>query len=259
MARSRTLKPEFWTDEVIVELSFPSRLFYQGCWNFAICDHGHLDDSPKSLKLKILPADDLDPVALVDELIKHGRLVRKQTSDGRTYLQIPTLAKHTKLDTRWATRCPYCADESSPKPVDTRPEADGLAEARASLGEPAEPRASLGEPTETRPSKGKESKGREGSSASRAKPKHKIPDDFAVSEDMRSWARRHTPLVSTTETAQFVDWHISKGTANADWIAAWRTWMRRAQADVERHGARASPSAPAHGPGHQLFNPADYD
>jgi hypothetical protein len=50
MARSRTLKAEFWIDEVIVELSFPARLFYQGCWNFAICDHGHLDDSPKSLK-----------------------------------------------------------------------------------------------------------------------------------------------------------------------------------------------------------------
>jgi hypothetical protein len=244
MARSRTLKPEFWTDEVIVELSFPARLFYQGCWNFAICDHGHLDDSPKSLKLKILPADDLDPVALVDELIKHGRLVRKQTSDGRTYLHIPTLAKHTKMDTRWNTRCPYCADESSAALGSALPGSEELAETRASSGEP----------TETLPSKG-----REGSSAPRASPKRKIPDDFAVTDAMRAWARTNAPLAGSAETAQFIDWHSSRGNTMSDWVAAWRTWMRRAQADAQRHGARASPSPSPPAPGHQLFDPADHD
>jgi hypothetical protein len=76
---------------------------------------------------------------------------------------------------------------------------------------------------------------------------------------MRGWARIHTPLVGMAETAQFIDWHTSKGSTMSDWTAAWRTWMRRAQVEAEQRGARASPPPPAHIPGHQLFDPADYD
>lgn len=152
MARIRTLKPEFWTDDIIVELTFAARLFYQGYWNFALCDYGHSDATPKSLKMKIFPADDVDAEELIDELVKWGRLIRKTTPDGRAYLHAATLSKHTKMDTRWNTRCPYCALEGNAKPVSAPPSTD----------EPAETHASLSEPAETPPSEVKGSEGRGG-------------------------------------------------------------------------------------------------
>jgi hypothetical protein len=81
------------------------------------------------LKLRILPADDVDPVALVEELVKFDRLIRSVTPDGRKYLRIARLAEHNKVDPRWSPRCPYCTAESgssdearqpSPKLPDTR-------------------------------------------------------------------------------------------------------------------------------------------
>ena len=36
MARIRTIKPEFWTDEKVVTLPFEARLLFIGMWNF--CD-----------------------------------------------------------------------------------------------------------------------------------------------------------------------------------------------------------------------------
>lgn len=151
MARIRTVKPEFWTDGVIVDLSVWARLFYIGTWNFALCDQGHLDDDPKSLKLKILPADAVNAIEIVDELIAAGRIVRKTTAEGRTYLHIPRLSDHQKTDARWNTRCPYCNTEGSAKPAAPRQDTSSLAETRASSGESAE----------TLPRKGKEGRGGE--------------------------------------------------------------------------------------------------
>ena len=59
MARIRTVKPEFWTDEKVVECSIPARLLFIGLFNFAN-DMGCLERSPKRLKMQIFPADALD-------------------------------------------------------------------------------------------------------------------------------------------------------------------------------------------------------
>lgn len=138
MARIRSVKPEFWTDGTMVELSIPARLFYIGTWNFALCDRGHLPDDPRGLKLKILPADDVDAVVLLNELLAAGRIVRRYSSDGRSYLFIPRLGEHQKSDTRWQSRCPHCASEEttghaedSPTLTETQPSSDEPAGAPA--------------------------------------------------------------------------------------------------------------------------------
>lgn len=254
MARSRTLKPEFWTDSRIVKLSPFARLFYQGMWNFALCDFGHLDDDPDSLKLKILPVDPVDPYELVEELIANERVIRRTTPEGRSYLRVPTLDKHSKMDTRWATRCPYCALEGTAKP----------AAPPASTQEHAETHTNSDEYAETQPSKGKERKGKEGVSGDatspRAKPRHKIPDDFAITAEMIAWAREHTPLVGQRDTDAFIDHWRGNGEVKANWNATWRNWMRRAQTNAEHYRSRASPPPPpAQSPSLQLFNPDDHD
>lgn len=60
----------------------------------------------------------------------------------------------------------------------------------------------------------------------------RLPEDFAVSEEMREWARRETPNVGQSEHDKFCDYFRSapgqKG-VKVDWVATWRNWMRRAQ------------------------------
>lgn len=121
MARIRTIKPEFWTDGNIVSLSPLARLFFIGMWNFTLCDHGHVADDVFRLKLQILPADTVDPDALLQEIINAGRVQRISDSNGRSYLFIKRFADHQKIDPRWRTRCPACAQVDSLLPVETQP------------------------------------------------------------------------------------------------------------------------------------------
>lgn len=120
MARIRSLKPEFWSDVKMVRLSFAARLFYQGLWTFAMCDHGHVVDDVEQLKMNIFPKDDVDAVALLDELFAIDRVVRVMASDGTTYLHVRKLAKHSNTDKRWSTRCAACSCELAETPVDSQ-------------------------------------------------------------------------------------------------------------------------------------------
>lgn len=156
MPRIRTVKPEFWTDPVMVGLSPLARLFYIGTWNFAICDQGHLEDDPLRLKLQILPAEQVDVAELVDDLVSAGRLARIEVG-GERFLHIRNLAEHQKVDGRWTPRCPVCSHQASPK----------LTETHASSDETHRDSRKL---TAVKESKGKESKGRVGADAPLPRP-----------------------------------------------------------------------------------------
>lgn len=72
-----------------------------------------------------------------------------------------------------------------------------------------------------------------------SKPATRIPDDFRVTDAMATWAAEETPAVDGRfESANFVDhWRAADRNAEKrDWVAAWRTWMRRAQKDLEGRG-----------------------
>ncbi|MFI5839432.1 hypothetical protein ACIA8K_06930 [Catenuloplanes sp. NPDC051500] len=60
----------------------------------------------------------------------------------------------------------------------------------------------------------------------------RIPDDFAVTDEMKAWFAEHCPGVNgQQETAKFLDYWTAKSGRDAtktDWIATWRLWMRRA-------------------------------
>jgi len=96
MARIRTIKPEFWTSESVVECSCSARLLLIGMLNFAD-DYGNLVNSPKRLKMQIFPADIIDTALLLDELIKHG-LVIPYVVDGEKYLNIKGFRKHQVIN-----------------------------------------------------------------------------------------------------------------------------------------------------------------
>lgn len=104
MARIRTVKPEFWTDEKVVECSIPARLLFIGLFNFAN-DMGCLERSPKRLKMQIFPADALDCEPLIQELITHGLLTEYSVNDV-CYLQIKGFLKHQKINRPSASKIP---------------------------------------------------------------------------------------------------------------------------------------------------------
>lgn len=135
MARIRTIKPEFFTDEDMAMLSPLARLFYIGLWCEADRE-GRLEWKLKTLKWKYLPEDDCDIEAVGKELLDRGRVVL-YVADGRTCALIPSFNKHQHINVREApsklpappstkrVRARESTDTPGTKPVDARGEGKG--------------------------------------------------------------------------------------------------------------------------------------
>ena len=92
MARARNIKPGFFRNADLVELSFESRLLFIGLWTLA--DRaGRLEDRPKQIKMELFPADNVDCNAALDDLASTG-MVARYTVDGVRYLQVVNFTKH---------------------------------------------------------------------------------------------------------------------------------------------------------------------
>ncbi len=89
MPRIRTIKPEFWTSEQVVELSLRARLLFIGMWNFAD-DRGVLPASAGRLKMEVFPNDDVTPTVmdLVIEELLLGGLIGVFEADNRVFWYI---------------------------------------------------------------------------------------------------------------------------------------------------------------------------
>jgi uncharacterized phage protein (TIGR02220 family) len=92
MARIRSIKPDFWTDEKIVELPYEVRLFFIGSWNFAD-DSGNLQRSAKKLKMQVFPADVIDCEPLIQTLIDAGLFI-EYSVNGETFIHIKGFKEH---------------------------------------------------------------------------------------------------------------------------------------------------------------------
>lgn len=107
MARIRTIKPDFWSNEKVMSCSRNSRLLFIGLWNYAD-DAGRMVDSAKTVKAQIFPGDD-DIVSenvrgMLDELSGNGLLLKYEVG-GRAYLQI-TGWDHQRIDKPRPSRIP---------------------------------------------------------------------------------------------------------------------------------------------------------
>lgn len=95
MARIRTIKPEFWTDETIVELDYADRLLFIGLWNFAD-DQGYLPLRPKRIKMQVFPGDEFDVLAALRRLWESSLLSLYACPDG-LLLHIRNWSRHQKV------------------------------------------------------------------------------------------------------------------------------------------------------------------
>lgn len=99
MARIRSIKPEFWTSEQIVDCSAMARLMFIGLWNF--CDDAGIHPaSERRIKMSIFPGDDIDGASirrLLVELSSNG-LIELYNAEGVEYLIVTGWENHQKID-----------------------------------------------------------------------------------------------------------------------------------------------------------------
>lgn len=98
MARIRTIKPEFWTSEQVMECSALARLLFIGIWNF--CDDaGNHPMSAKTLKALVFPGDDITSAQveeMLDDLQSNG-LISLYEHSSKRYLHVNGW-HHQKID-----------------------------------------------------------------------------------------------------------------------------------------------------------------
>ena len=97
MPRYRRIKPEYWSDDKVIELTHSARLFFIGLWNFAD-DTGVHKNNPRQLKAEIFPADDIsiDDVQDILRMLNECSLIAY--NDDQTLIRIKGFLSHQKID-----------------------------------------------------------------------------------------------------------------------------------------------------------------
>lgn len=139
--RSRNIKPDFFTDEKLINLSYAERLFFIGLWCFADKD-GFFEIKPHEMKLKLFPEQKIDIVKMLKSL-KSQNIVKLHERHG----YLPNFSKHQrphpnekKSDLKTSIKqnlvklhedsCNYTSDPSDIRNEDTRNEERGMRKAQ---------------------------------------------------------------------------------------------------------------------------------
>lgn len=84
--RIRQVRPDFFKNENVANLTMAARLGFIGIW--ILCDkHGHFEWRPRILKSDIYPHDMLDFEAILTELQERG-FINKYIVDGKEFGQV---------------------------------------------------------------------------------------------------------------------------------------------------------------------------
>lgn len=213
MARIRSIKPEFWTSEQVMECSTTARLMFIGLWNFAD-DCGRLPLSLKTIKAQIFPSDDLasDSIrGMINELSESGLLLI-YTADGKEFLQI-TGWQHQRIDKPQAPKYPApFFEDSGNAPVPFPPDRKG---------EDKKGKDSI--PAEVAPEPKPEKK-------SRRKPQTAIADNFSINSTVKAAAVRlgFTESEIQREVQRFIRHAKQNDRRCADWQMAAQNWFDKA-------------------------------
>ncbi len=212
MARIRTIKPEFWTDERLTECSLSARLLFIAALNFAD-DYGNLDRSARQLKGQAFPHDDIDCDALIRELLRAGSLIEYKVADS-LYLHIKNFEKHQLINHKSKPRLPLYDDSvrtpmQLPEPSGSPPVALlALREGNGAKRKAAEEEGNGEKPT---------ARGT------------RLPEDWPLTEKRRDFAASLGLQNIERIFANFSDHWIGMPGGRAlkrEWDRAWHTWCR---------------------------------
>ena len=104
MSKTRSIKPETFTDAKVLRITPLARWLFIGLWTEA-CDNGHVDDNEIELKVRLLPADNCNINDLLEEL-EDAELVTREGG----VITVPNLSRHQSIDRRYFKTCyaPVC-------------------------------------------------------------------------------------------------------------------------------------------------------
>lgn len=68
-----------------------------------------------------------------------------------------------------------------------------------------------------------------------------LPEDFAVTDEMRKWSTENGLTAPDDLIDSFRDYHLAKGSTYKDWTAAFRTWIRNDKRFASSRATRPTP------------------
>lgn len=92
MARARNIKPGFFKNEDLIEMSAIHRLLFIGLWTLAD-RNGILEDRPRRIKVELLPCDSFDIDEVLSDLASKEFIIR-YIVDGVNLIHIVNFKKH---------------------------------------------------------------------------------------------------------------------------------------------------------------------
>ena len=215
MSRIRSLHPSQWTDGEFAQCSLAARLLLLGLRNEAD-DHGIFEWRPLSLKLRILPLDDLDVDELLAELAGRG-LIASYDVDGERY----------GVCLSWHQQPQHPSYRYPQPPVDKAPEPSVSAQEEDYKA----PEPSVSAHPDSYLESESESKKREGAPAPAGAAlslDFDLPDEWQ--EEARA-ARRSVSLGDVNLAAEWVKFrHHHAGKKRRDWRRRWLNWALNARA-----------------------------
>lgn len=236
MARIRSIKPEFWTSEQVVECSREARLLFIGLWNFAD-DRGIHPSSERVIKMRVFPADDditsSNVRRMVDELLSRHLLIEYEV-EGQRFLKVTGWERHQRIDKpsyKYPVPTPDSPILPTPSPTVRRALVEDLPPERREGEEGKEGEETVADQSTTRR--------RKLAQPTQLSPAWTLPDDWRADAASRRTAAKLPPANLDLEAVRFRDYWTRKGTARADWRATWLNWI-----------LRSDPAKPTNGNGH---------
>lgn len=92
MARSRNIKPAFFTDDKLGDLEPIVRLVFIGMWTIADF-RGCIEYRPKMMKVQLIPYDNHDITNIVN-ILEQARLIRMYSGGEKNYIKIVNFERH---------------------------------------------------------------------------------------------------------------------------------------------------------------------
>jgi hypothetical protein len=104
----RSVRPEFFADPTMVELTPEARLLYIGLWCY-VDDDGRGEWLPKQIDGQIFPLEGVDIYALLGQLVSTARIVRYSDGD-RDFFYIPTFTEYQRPNRKYESKLPDPAE-----------------------------------------------------------------------------------------------------------------------------------------------------
>ncbi len=246
MARIRTIKPEFWTSEQIVECSPNARLMFIGLMNFAD-DNGVHPAKPMRIKMQVFPGDAFGATEIDGFLceLEDAGLIQRYEANEEQFLIITGFTKHQKID-QPSYKFPLPNGKVPENPKRRRKH---YSEIEQGVNGKCSANTERTDDERSPPEgNGMEGKGKEGippksPRGGRKKPATQIPDDFTPNQSCKAKALE-LGVSLNNELPKFIDHALANDRRQVDWQAAFRTWLGNSNNFAPRQAASSGGPAP---------------